>query len=135
MALFNWSQKYSVGVKTLDDQHAVFISGINELHAAMMKGQGQTVAGPLLSKLLDGARNHFSTEEELMTSTKYPGLANHRLQHQDLLKTVEEYVARHKKEDKSMYIPLLNFLRDWQIKHMQQVDHEYVSWFSEHGVR
>jgi hemerythrin len=123
-----------VGVKTLDDQHAAYIAGINEFHAAMMKGHGQSVAGPLLHKLLDGVREHISAEEALMTSTKYPGLAKHRAQHQELLKTVEEYVARHKKDDKSMYIPLLNFLRDWLTKHMQKEDHEYVSWFSEHGV-
>ena len=134
MALLVWSQKYSVGVKAIDDQHAAFLAGINKFHAAMMTGGGRSVAGPLLDTLLDGARNHFSTEESLMTSTKYPGLADHRAQHLDLLKTVEEYVARHKKEDKSMYIPLLNFLRDWQKNHMQTVDKQYVQWFSEHGV-
>ena len=135
MALLTWSSKYSVGVKSLDDQHTEFIGILNELHSAMLKGKAQSIAGALLTKLMNGARNHFSTEERLMESTKFAGLAEHRAEHRALTAKVDEYLARHKRGDNTMFLELLNFLRDWLTNHMQQVDKKYTAWMNEHGVR
>ncbi|MGD0801818.1 MAG: bacteriohemerythrin [Terracidiphilus sp.] len=135
MALLKWSSKYSVGVKALDDQHNELIEMLNELHAAMLKGQAQSVAGSLLPKLVSGANKHFSTEEQLMESTKYPGLAEQRAEHRALIGKAEEYVVRFKKGDNAMYLELLSFLRDWLSNHMVQVDQKYTTWMNEHGVR
>ncbi|MGA2167194.1 MAG: bacteriohemerythrin [Terracidiphilus sp.] len=134
MALLTWSKKYSVGVKAVDDQHATFIGMLNELHAAMMKGQAQGVVGPLLRKLVNYAREHFSTEERLMETAKYPGLAKHREKHRELTGKIGEYVARYEKGDHAIVLPLLQFLRDWLTNHLQQVDHEYEQWLHDHGV-
>ena len=51
MPLVTWSDKLSVGVKAIDEQHTVLFDTINELHAAMMKGQARAVAGQILNKL------------------------------------------------------------------------------------
>jgi hemerythrin-like metal-binding protein len=124
-----------VGVKALDDQHAEFIATLNELHAAMLKGQAQNVAGSLLSKFTDYTREHFSTEERLMESTKYPGLADQRAKHREFTGRIGEYVARFKRGDNTMYLELLKFARDWITDHMQTVDKQYTAWMNEHGVR
>ena len=134
MALMTWSSKYSVGVKALDDQHAAFMGALNQLHAAMMKGQAQSVVGPLLNKLGGLARDHFAAEEALMTSTNYPGTAEHRAKHQDLLKLVEQYVARFRQGDSSL-CPLLKFMREWLTDHMDKVDHLYEQWLHDHDVQ
>jgi hemerythrin len=135
MGLINWSAKYSVGVKNLDEQHKVLIDMLNELHAAMLKGQAQNLAGTLLPKVQRHARDHFSTEERLMESTKFPGLAEHRAEHSALLARADEYAARHKRGDISVYLELLTFMRDWLTNHMQKVDQKYTIWFNEHGIR
>jgi hemerythrin len=135
MGLINWSSKYSVGVKNLDEQHQVIMNTLNELHAAMLKGQAKSAASELLPKILRHARDHFSTEERLMESTKYPGLAEHRAEHLTLLSKIDEMAARHKRGDNSVYLELLNFMRDWLTQHMQQVDKKYTAWFNEHGIR
>jgi hemerythrin-like metal-binding protein len=135
MALFKWSKKYSVGVKELDNQHTELMAALNELHAAMMKGQAQSIADPMLLKLQSDAINHFSTEERLMESTKYPGLSKQRAEHQELFRSVEGYVARFKEGDNTMYRGLLFFLRDWFVNHEQQMDKEYTTWMNESGVR
>ena|ERR1035438_824133 len=135
MALLTWSNKYSVGVKAIDDQHATFLRMVNELHAAMIRGQAQSVAGPLLRKLANYARDHFSTEEKLMETAKFPGLAQHRAKHQELLARVGEYVARYEKGDHTIFVPLLKFLGDWLTNHLQQTDQEYEQWLNDHGSR
>lgn len=134
MALLTWSNKYSVGVKVLDNQHAAFLRMLNELHGAMMKGQAQAVVGPLLRKLVNYAREHFSTEERLMETAKYPGLAKHREEHRELTGKIAEFVGRFDRGEDSLNIHLLNFLRDWLNNHILKEDHQYGPWLNEHGV-
>jgi hemerythrin len=130
-----WNSTYSVGVKTLDSQHTVLFDILNDLHAAMMKGQAQSLTGPLLSKLLTYTRTHFSEEEAMMARAVYPGLAAHKVKHQDLIKQVEDYAARYDRGEITLNMHLLNFLRDWLTNHIQKVDHQYGPWLNEHGVQ
>ncbi len=73
MALMTWSNKYSVGVETLDDQHKALMNVLNEFHAASMKGQAEQVAGPLLRQVTAISRQHFSAEESLMGPSNFRG--------------------------------------------------------------
>jgi hemerythrin len=134
MALMTWSSKYSVGVEALDNQHKALMNVLNELHAASMRGKVQDVAAPLMRQIISVASEHFAAEERLMESTGYPGLAGHRAKHRELAGKIAELVARHQKGDTAVYVQLLYFVRDWQTRHMQTEDHEYVPWLSAHGV-
>lgn len=125
MALLSWNNKYSVGVQAFDDQHKALISVLNELHAAMLKGQAQSVAGPLLERLQSYMREHFSAEEQMMSDAGFAGLAEHRAKHQELAGKVAEFAVRHRKSDNTMYLQLLTFVRDWITSHMQKEDQEY----------
>jgi len=134
MALLSWSSRYSVGVKSLDGQHTVLFDILNDLHGSMLKGQAQAMTGPLLRKLVDYTRTHFTAEEGMMAAAKYPGLTQHRALHRDLMKQVEDYSARYERGEITLNLHLLNFLRDWLTNHIQKVDHEYGPWLNEHGV-
>jgi hemerythrin len=135
MALINWNSSYSVGVQKIDGQHTLLISILNDLHAAMMKGQAQSVSGSLLHKLADYTRTHFSAEEAMMEAARYPGLAEHKLKHRELVKQVDDYVLRYDKGEISLNVQLLNFLRDWLTNHIQKVDMAYSACLIQHGMR
>lgn len=134
MGLIAWSNKYSVGVKKLDDQHMDIVDILNELHAVMLKGQAQSVADALLPKLQSVTRDHFATEERLMESTKYPGLAEQRTEHGALLGKIDDFVARYQQGDNTMYPELLYFMRDWLLSHDLTVDQKYTGWFNSNGI-
>lgn len=134
MALLSWNSKYAVGVKALDNQHTVLFDCLNELHGAMLKGQAQALTGPLLKKLLDYTQTHFSAEEALMERAKYPGLAEHRAKHRELIKQVEEYASRHERGEITLNLQLLNFLRDWLTEHIQKTDQQYGPCMNEQGI-
>ncbi len=134
MALLTWSDKFSVGVRALDDQHAGLFEASNQLHAAMMKGQAQSMTGPLLAKLVEYTHEHFAAEEAMMAATKYPNLGQHRVKHRELIKQVNEYVARHERGEIALNTDLLNFLRDWLTTHIQMDDRQYGPWMHEHRV-
>ena len=134
MPLLKWSKKYSVGVKAFDEQHIVLVDSLNILHAAMLKGDAQSVAGELLPIMIEKASNHFSTEERLMENTKFPGLAEHSGEHRALIAKAAEFVARYNQGDQAMYPQYLRFLGNWLHEHMLTVDKQYTKWMNEHGV-
>jgi hemerythrin-like metal-binding protein len=135
MGLLRWSRKYSVGVTKLDDQHTAFIASLNKLHAAMIRGQGKAITGPLLQALVAYAREHTSAEEELMSSTNYPGLEQHRAEHRKLVAKFEELKTAHEQGEASVCIALLRFMRGWISEHIQEHDQAYTPWLTGHGVR
>ena len=135
MALLTWNESFSVGVKSIDQQHLGLFGMVNELHDAMMKGQAQTAAGPLLDKLVRYTRDHFAYEERLMEAAKYPQLAGHRVHHSDLTHQVEEFVARYKRGDGTLNIELLRFLSNWLTRHIQQEDKGYRPWLAGQTAR
>jgi hemerythrin len=123
-----------VGVKILDEQHAEFVKCLNQLHAAMLKGNAQSVAIVIEPRMKDLTNHHFSTEERLMEDTKFPGLAEHRAEHIALAAKVEEFVARYQQGDQTMYPQLLRFVGNWLHNHTLTVDKQYTVWMNNHGV-
>jgi len=125
MAFMTWNDSYSVGVKTIDQQHVGLFAMVNELHSAMMTGQAKNVVGSLLEKLVKYTVEHFDYEERMMQTAKYPGFEAHRTHHADLKKQVGELMARYKRGDGDVNIELLKFLSDWLTKHIQREDKQY----------
>jgi hemerythrin-like metal-binding protein len=117
----------------MDSQHTVLFGMLNDLHDAMLKGQAQKVTGELLGKLVTYTREHFTAEEGLMASANYPGLAEHRVKHRELLEKVDDFAARYARGESMLNVPLLNFLRDWLTNHIQHEDQKYGPWLNEHG--
>jgi hemerythrin-like metal-binding protein len=130
MALMTWNSRLSVGVEKLDEQHHVLFEILNDLHAAMMKGNAQSITASLLKNLVEYTRTHFTIEEGLMARTGYPGIDAHRVQHRALIKQVESYADRFERGEITLNLHLLNFLRDWLTNHI----HEYGPWMNERGV-
>lgn len=135
MALMNWNDSLSVGVKTLDEQHKGLVQTLNELHAAMMRGDAKGATGPLLDKLVRYTREHFAAEEALMSRAQYPSTSQHRTRHRDLTRQVEDYVQRYRSGEITLNVQLLNFLRDWLINHIQKEDQNYGPWMAAQGIR
>lgn len=135
MAFLDWSDKLSVGVKSIDQQHQALVEILNQLHTAMLKGQAQTVTGPLLKKLVDYTVYHFSTEESLMAKTSYPGSASHRAKHTELTGQVSDFVGRYERGEIRLSLELLNFLHGWLGTHIQKEDMAYGPWLTQHGVK
>jgi hemerythrin len=134
MALMIWNDTLSVGVKELDDQHRGLVQTLNDLHAAMIKGQASQATGELLRKLVDYTRRHFATEEKFLRSANYPAFAAHHAKHIDLTHQVETYVERFESGEATVSVHLLSFLRDWLMNHIQKEDRNYGPWLNQRGI-
>jgi hemerythrin len=76
----------------IDSQHQRLVALVNDLYAAMAKGQGRAAVTPVLTGLIDDTKTHFSYEEQQMERASYPLVGEHRGHHGRLLQDVERYV-------------------------------------------
>ena len=133
--LFPWKDAYSVDIGIVDSQHKILLDLINELHQAMLSGTGKEQLSKVLSKLIKYTQGHFHAEEEIMQSKQYPDFANHKVEHDRFTQTILDFQHKFQKNELGLTIELMNFLKDWLIKHIMGSDKRYAPFLNSKGVR
>jgi hemerythrin len=135
MEFLTWTDRYSVGVKEIDDQHKQLIGMINDLHAAMLSMQGKEALTNVLHKLANYCVSHFSLEEKLMSDNGYPGYAEHKDKHVKMTIKVQELVGAVKSGKSTITIDVMNFLKNWLDMHIMGTDKQYGPFLNSKGVK
>lgn len=135
MALMTWDEKFSVNVKEIDNQHKKLVDLVNELHGAMSVGKGKEALGKILQSLIDYAASHFATEEKYMTKFNYPDFPQHKAEHDKFVKQVLDFQQGFNSGKLALSTEVLQFLKDWLIKHIQGTDKKYGPVFNENGLQ
>jgi len=75
MEPIQWSEKFSVGVRVLDQQHQQLIKLLNLLIATQgtINTRSETISDTLIA-MTRYAQAHFQAEEKLMEDYGFPGL-------------------------------------------------------------
>lgn len=130
MAKLSWSERLSVGVPELDEDHKTLINIINSLRD---EAEGEETYAKRVNRQLNAliryAETHFAREERVMSVCGYKALPEHHGEHEDFVVKITD-VARRFREDPegSSHLvgdELLEFLEDWLIKHILVVDMDY----------
>jgi hemerythrin-like metal-binding protein len=135
MAFMNWDDKYSVGVKIMDDQHKVLIDLINKLHEAMLAGKGKQEAEVVIKGLVDYTVFHFGEEEKLLTANNYPGLLNQQTKHKGFVSKVQEFQEDVKSGKLAIGMKVSQFLKDWLFEHIMGEDQKYAAFLNNKGIK
>jgi hemerythrin len=122
MVFVEWSEKLSVGMPEIDDQHKELISILNRLHAAMSEGKGKVVLKDTLADLADYTVTHFYTEERYMARYRYPKLAEHKAEHEAFVSKVKKFQLDFEAGNATMSIDLMKFIKDWLVTHITGTD-------------
>ena len=134
MALIQWASVMSVGITQFDNEHKKLVDMVNNLYDAIKVGKANAVIGKILDDLIAYTGTHFSAEERLMQQYGYPGTAKHKAEHAALVKQVLD-IQKNFKEGKALPQNLLQFLKDWLMKHILGEDKQYTSFFIGKGVK
>jgi len=133
--LFPWSDTYSVRIAIVDNQHKGLVNLINELHQAMIARMGKEVLGKTLSSLIKYTQAHFKAEEGILKSNQYPDFGSHKAEHDRFTGTVLSFQEKFKKNEIGLTVELMEFLKDWLIKHIVGVDKKYAPFLNARGLR
>ena len=135
MPLMQWSDKLSVGIAVVDADHKKLVSMVNDLYDAVSAGKGADQMGKILDGLIDYTKSHFAREETFFAQHNYPESAAHKREHAELTRQVLDVQAKYKAGATStLSLQVLNFLKDWLLKHIQGSDKHYVPYLKAQGV-
>ncbi|MGQ9610355.1 MAG: bacteriohemerythrin [bacterium] len=134
MALFVWSDNFSVNIKYIDEQHKKLVNILNNLHDAMKLGKGSEVLNNVLAELVRYVETHFTTEEKLMNTHNYPEYNTHKLEHANLAKKAKELQKSSQQGQNIITIEVMNFLKNWLQSHILGTDKKYGPFLNSKGI-
>ncbi len=122
MAKIEWSDIFSLGVQSLDDQHKRFIELGNTILLAVRAGETPRQIATHFSKLREYTVYHFLDEEAFMRSVEYPELKAHALEHEELKKQVRYHQEKLFREKLVREKDVLEFLKRLLVDHVIYTD-------------
>ena len=130
-----WVDAYSVGIADIDRQHRKLIDLINQLDAAMAKGQGKEILGKILGELIQYCSGHFATEEKLFDQYGYPDADEHKDKHQKMTGKVLSLQKQFQQGKITITFDVMDFLQKWLDKHILGTDKKYGPFLNSKGVQ
>lgn len=135
--MIKWEPKLSVKVKEIDEQHQNFISIMNHLGEMVNARDLLERMDLVLQELTEYAERHFATEEGYFDKFNYEGAEEHKEKHRELKLKIAGFIEKRSDPAKDVYetyLELLDFLADWLVDHLEEMDMKYVDCFREHGL-
>ncbi len=127
MPLLEWRPEFAVGVESLDTDHKVLVSLINQLDDAITAGNPRAAVQRVLDALYDYTVYHFAREEALMRACGYPDYEAHASTHASLRAQVADIRDRYGRSPESVHSQeVLTFLKNWLSAHIIGRDHLYI---------
>jgi len=115
-----WEDRFSVGIKEINDQHKKLIALTNTLFEACRQGSesaGEAFA-PALKEAVDYVKTHFAFEEGLMNRFAYPQISEHKKEHESFVMKIIEEAQAFKEGRRFVPNHFARFLRDWLLEHI-----------------
>lgn len=132
---FVWKAEYVLGFKEIDEQHQYFVSLLNKLYLAIMEMKSQDELAVILGDLVAYTDKHFETEEKYFTEFNFAEAEDHKAKHRELKADVMRFKEKLMNHEAIIDFELVDFLENWLLDHLSQVDKKYVACFKEHGLQ
>lgn len=133
--LVTWSDKLSVGINSIDEQHKQLVSMINSLNKAMREKQSQSAMLSIVQGLGKYVVTHFGYEEKLFAKHGYPDMEEHKEVHRNFVAKVKEFENALSSGKATVSIDVLQFLKDWLVEHIMGTDKQYTDFLVQRGVQ
>ncbi|MCL2762638.1 MAG: bacteriohemerythrin [Treponema sp.] len=132
-----WTNKFSCGVKLIDDQHKGLVNLVNEMfnHVTGNDVQERDYFNRVIKEAVAYVKNHFATEEKIMIATKFAGYAEHKKEHENFVIAVVENIRDYESGKRHTLSTFTRFLKDWILSHVALVDKQYFDYFKKIATR
>jgi hemerythrin-like metal-binding protein len=126
--------QFALQIPSIDEQHFTIIRLLNQIADMSKEALGEQDLMDVFSSLQDYAITHFSHEEECMRKAGFPGLSNHKKDHDFFLRNLT--LLKLKLRDNAVLpaTEMADFLSDWLINHIGKRDREYLPYFEKAGI-
>jgi hemerythrin-like metal-binding protein len=135
MPFITWSDRLSVGIESIDNQHKNLVEIINDLNDAMEANAADEIMQGIFERLTRYTVEHFAFEEELFDQYGYKGSAAHKAQHEALIATVIALKDKMESGSNRLGIEVMEFLKRWLTDHILKTDMDYAKQLVAKGVK
>jgi hemerythrin len=126
-----WDHILSVGIDEIDEDHRRLVDLFNILNHSVTEGDAPDYLEAVLEELISCTVWHFSHEERLMLKYGYEGSAEHKMEHQDLIKSARELQQKILQADKLVADEDIEFLEHWLTEHILTADMKLGSYLAQ----
>lgn len=142
MDKINWSDKYSVQIPSIDEQHKKFLDLLNRLNSELVIETDPVKHSRLLKLMLtefeDYALYHFIYEEEHFIMYDYPGAKEHILAHDGFRIKINQLIPEVNTPGADIFRiskELAEYSLGWIETHLENMDKDYIDCFKSHHMK
>lgn len=120
-----FDEELYTGNELIDNEHKELIDRVNKLVESCENGKEKVTAVKTLDFLMDYTEFHFSDEEKLQQEVGYDKLEQHKGQHEDFKKSVDELRQMIEEEEgpTDAFVQAVNKnISQWLVNHIQGWD-------------
>ena len=126
--MFEMKPEYYIGIDMIDQEHKQLFDYASEAYELLQEEftpDKYDKIDAILEKLRDYTVKHFSDEEAYMESIQYKKIFTQKIQHQEFINKLDEFIDQHEKDEENQdeqIMGILKYLTDWLINHILYVD-------------
>ncbi len=133
-AKIEWDEKYSVGISIIDDEHKKFFGIINKVVHAKEHKEDPNEINEILLAMNNYALMHFKTEESYMEEFNFPEYQSHKEEHNRFSSEIIPYTEKVIGGNYQIASDILEYLKQWLVKHIQVTDRQFIDCFKKNGL-
>ena len=126
--MYEMKPEYYIGIEMIDEEHKQLFQYADEayelLHDEFTPDKYDKM-DTILQKLRDYTVKHFADEEQYMESINYKKLFTQKIQHQEFIQKIDEFMEHHNDEvedQDEQIMGILTYLTEWLVNHILYVD-------------
>lgn len=125
-----WSDDYSIGIESIDEQHKGFFEAAHRLYDRILNCEGEKIAEESVEFLREYAKQHFQAEEAFMARHGYPRLEQHKKLHTEFLEELDRLLDELDVFGPSQHLAdrALEISQEWLVQHITEEDSLYAQY-------
>ncbi|PLX99852.1 MAG: hemerythrin [Desulfuromonas sp.] len=134
---FAWSPELSIGFEKIDQQHEELLRRFNSLQVACRSGQSKEDVRKLFNFLDNYVMEHFTDEERLMYTYRYPEIMTHQQEHLELITKLRKLKRQIHEYDisASLVEDITQTMFRWIVDHIQGADVQFGKYLAKKSVQ
>ncbi|MCR4297280.1 MAG: bacteriohemerythrin [Gallionella sp.] len=129
MPRIDWNEKFSLSIREIDDQHKRWIGIMNELHDALMNGEGPDTFEKTLESLSEYTHYHFAHEEAFMKKINYEAFHDHRRLHDAFKNEIFSLQNEFLSGNVILHSQVMSRLQNWLRDHILIEDRKFADFY------
>lgn len=124
--MISWSDDYSLGIEKIDKEHQTLFAALNAFYDGLRKKADKESLAGLIAGLVNYTKTHFASEENFMQQIGFPGIENHKKEHQAFIAKAEEFQKKQLEGKLMVSVEVTNFIKNWITHHIKTEDKQIM---------